>query len=115
MRPLLNDVIVAKYDERTNIYHPDTGVKTIDDFVHRVDTLSSGHKAEPDRAIEEDEHYTDPSNAFKGAMFELFVEILIGAFPNDETIGFHDYKPADPTEDYLVVDPLRLSILKIYQ
>lgn len=95
--PLLTEVLVALYPpEYVDIYHPDTGVRIIDDFVHRVDTLSLPYILHRGEENQDD----DPANKFKGDMLEVFSEIFFGAFLHDPAVGIHDYMPVPLSEDY---------------
>ena len=90
--PLLTETHVSRYRaECWEIYHPDTGARTIDDFVHLVDRLSKKH-------VVEDNH--DAANTFKGDMLEVFSEIFFGEFTSDPMVGVRDYKPVPLSEDY---------------
>ena len=78
------------------IYHPDTGVKTIDAFVKRVDDLSEAYVENKGQSNED----YDKSNSFKGDMLEIFGEIFFGAFANDPKVGHTNYRVVPLSEDY---------------
>jgi hypothetical protein len=80
---------VAQYKEECiSLYDGIEGVKTINDFVKRVEELSKS--------------YTDPDklNTFKGDMLEIFSEIFFGAFRNSPDVGIREYNPIALDEDY---------------
>jgi hypothetical protein len=110
MTALLTETYVVQYPNQcVEIFHPDTGVRNIDDFVHRVDALSLpllGEKVEID---EDDENYKDAANAFKGAMLEVFSEIFFGAFQHDPKVGVSQYRPVPLSEDY-GVDAIGINV-----
>ena len=84
MNPLLTENHVAMYTgECVELYHPDTGVRNIGDFVRRVDKLSLNYIEDHDEVGEEDENYKDKCNSFKGDMLEVLSEIFFGAFSDD--------------------------------
>lgn len=92
---------VAMYpDECVDIYHPDTGVRTMDDFVRRVDKHSLSFIDDQPEITEGDENYQERSNVFKGDMLEVFAEIFFGAHAYDPMVGIHSYHPVPLTEDY---------------
>lgn len=95
--PLLTESHVATYvGECVDIYHPDTGVRSINEFVRRVDNLSIKYIKNKD----EENQDSDPANKFKGDMLEVFSEIFFGAFQNDTSVGVRNYTPVPLSEDY---------------
>lgn len=89
MKPLLNTLHVSIYaQECYDVFNPETGVKTIAEYVRRVEKLAS--KFEPDE---------NGINAFKGGMFELFAEIFFNKYDADPAVGIKDYKPIPLWED----------------
>lgn len=95
--PLLTETLVALYvPECVNIYHPDTGVRSIDEFVLRVGDLSKRYIINVGEKDEDD----DPADKFKGDMLEILAEIFFGAFRADPHVGVHEYRPVPLNEDY---------------
>lgn len=109
MTPLLTEILVSTYvGDCVTIYHPDTGVRTMDEFVHRVDTLSIPyvhHKGEIDQN-------NDPANKFKGDMLEILSEIFFGQFESDPAVGIRNYQPVPIAEDY-GVDATGINVLNV--
>ena len=97
MKPLLTEIQVAKYmKECVAIYHPDTGVRTIDAFVRMVDDLSDAYVENRGTPIEDH----DKANSFKGDMFEVLGEIFFGEFGSDPKVGVKNYRVVPLVEDY---------------
>lgn len=95
--PLLTKGLTVLYpSECLSIYHRDTGVRNIDDFVHRVDKLSIKYVIGD--GITEEENAL--ANKFKGDQLEIFSEIFFGAHRNDRAVGIHNYSPIPLSEDY---------------
>jgi hypothetical protein len=104
--PLLTETFVAIYtDECVAIYHPETGVRSIDNFVHRVDKLSDPYIKNKGEVSQDD----DLANKFKGDMLEVFSEIFFDAHRNDTIVGIHNYMPVPLSEDY-GVDALGINV-----
>lgn len=90
MEPLRLEAHIAKYaEEICEIFHPDTGVRTIEQFVLIVGKIS-------ERFLPDD----DKVNQFKGDMLELLSEIFFGAFHADPKVGIIGYTPVPISEDY---------------
>jgi len=105
---LLTSVHVAMYtDECVNLFHPDTGVKSIDEFVKQVSELSVEYIENPGDS--ENENH-DKANSFKGDMFEILSECFFNAFSNEPKVGLTNYTPVSLTEDY-GVDAIGINVL----
>jgi hypothetical protein len=88
---------VAQYrEECISLYDGVEGVKTINDFVKRVEELSKAYDS-------------DKLNTFKGDMLEIFSEIFFGAFKNTTDVGIREYNPIALDEDY-GVDAIGINV-----
>lgn len=65
------------------------GVKTIGDFVLKVEKLSGKYLPDEDKV-----------NSFKGDMFEIFSELFFACFHADPDVGLSNYQTVDLEDDY---------------
>lgn len=101
MRPLLTEQHVAMYTAQcVNLFHPETGVKDIKNFVRRVDALSLDFIDDHGSDNEDNENDTDKANSFKGDMLEVLAEIFFDMFHADPMVGIRNYTPVPLVEDY---------------
>jgi hypothetical protein len=93
MNPLLTINKVAEFSEECiKIFDFETGVKTINDFCHRVETLSEKYL---------DSYYaSDKINKFKGDVTEILAEIFFNMYAAEPRVGLFNYTPIDSTDDY---------------
>jgi hypothetical protein len=72
------------------------GVKTIGDFVSKVESLAETNF--PNAQCDEKE--LDKLNSFKGDMLEILTEIFFYVYSADPAVGIRDYVPVALSEDY---------------
>lgn len=90
MKPLLMAGKITLYlEECQSLFDAVNGVKTIDDFVKRVELLSQKYASDQDAL-----------NTFKGDMLEVLAEIFFRIFAADPAVGISDYRPVPLSEDY---------------
>lgn len=93
MKTLLNEKIVLYIVELDELFNYQTGVKTIQEIIVRINTLSEKYK-----------NKNDPTNKsqdkFKGDIFEIFIEMFCSEFSSDPKIGINNFQPIFATEDY---------------
>lgn len=82
-------LLVSNLEEVISIFDRVDGVKTINDFVKRVEFLSDKFSSD-----------TDFLNTFKGNMFEIFSEIFFEIFKADPSVGLTNYKSVEISDDY---------------
>jgi glycyl-tRNA synthetase alpha subunit len=71
------------------------GVKTIRDFINKVESLSLKYQ---DIKIPNEKN--EKLNSFKGDMLEILGEIFFSVFSADPAVGLADYIPVPLSEDY---------------
>lgn len=72
------------------------GVKTIDDFVVKVEQLARDKFPN----AETDTQELDRLNSFKGDTLEVLAEIFFDIYASDPAVGIKDYSPVSLDEDY---------------
>lgn len=97
MKTLLSASKIATYlNECIALFDLVEGVKTIGDFVSRVELLADAKY--PTAQLDDTE--LDKLNTFKGDMLEVFTEIFFYLFSNDPTVGLAGYTPVSISDDY---------------
>jgi hypothetical protein len=105
MKTLLGSSKITLYlDEVISLFDNDAGVKTISDFVKKVEVLSENFIDDEKPADKQEK-----LNTFKGDMLELLAEIFFYIFQSDPAVGLSDYVPVELSEDY-GVDAIGLNV-----
>jgi hypothetical protein len=98
MKPLLTANKITEYlDECISIFDMVDGVKTIGDFVKRVEMLSHKFALDINNPTVSEQ---DKINSFKGDMLEILAEIFWRIYAAEEAVGIVDYMPIPLTEDF---------------
>lgn len=97
MKTLLTASKITLYlNECISLFDIVEGVKTIGDFVARVEDLATNKF--PNAAYDEKEE--DKLNTFKGDMLEVLSEVFFHIFSSHPAVGISNYNPILLSEDY---------------
>jgi hypothetical protein len=97
MKKLLSvEKIVSNRNEIISLFDLEIGVKSIGDFVFKVEDLAE--QKFPNAQYDEGE--MDKLNTFKGDMLEVFAEIFFYIFSAHPEVGITNYTPVPLAEDY---------------
>jgi hypothetical protein len=95
---LTTDKIAQYYDECITIFDFNSGVKTIETFISKVEELSQQYGKDKNRI-----------NSFKGNILEVLAEIFFSIFNADTSVGIKDYTPV-PISDDFGVDGIGINV-----
>lgn len=89
-------------NEVISLFDFESGVKTIDAFVSKVEDMSQAF-------FIENADKQEKLNSFKGDMFEVLSEIFFAVYSADPVVGLHDYRPILLSDDF-GVDAIAINV-----